>query len=78
MLAMTGVTYVIDQEISSLSSVDEFDIDASRVKIEEIDEIRYDGKNVYVKDKTLSNQNKEIKSISILGERNSGTTWMYE
>jgi len=75
---MTGVTYVIDQEISSLSSVDEFDIDASRVKIEEIDEIRYDGNNVYVKDKTLSNQNKEIKSISILGERNSGTTWMYE
>ena len=75
---MTGVTYVIDQEIIASSNIDKFDIDASTVKIREIDETRHDGKNIHVQGKTISIQRKAIKSISILGERNSGTTWMYK
>jgi len=42
---------------------------------EEINKFMFRGDE---KNKTRSENKEQVKSISILGERNSGTTWMYE
>ena len=68
---------MVDYEITTMNTK-KLDTGASAIIIKEIDEKRHEVRDVYVAGKNVSIQNKTIKSISILGERNSGTTWISE